>query len=82
MARWTFSVQPSCTPKAGPRARSLPIERQAIRRRVFPSVRDLMIKIRAFINGRNSRKHPFIWTKTPEHVLAEIKRKQTSSAHH
>ena len=58
------------------------IERQAIRRRVFPSVRDLMIKIRAFINGRNSRKHPFIWTKTPEHVLAEIKPKQTSSAHH
>ena len=41
-----------------------------------------MIKIRAFINGWNSRKHPFIWTKTPEHVLAEIKPKQTSSAHH
>ena len=58
------------------------IERQAIRRGVFPSVRDLMIKIRAFIDGWNSRKHPFIWTKTPEDVLAKIKRKQTSSAHH
>src|SRR5215204_2201701 len=58
------------------------IERQAIRRGVFPSVRDLMIKIRAFIDGWNSRKHPFIWTKTPDDVLAKIKRKQTSLAHH
>jgi transposase len=58
------------------------IERQAIRRGVFPSVRDLMIKIRAFINGWNARKHPFIWTKTPDEVLAKIKRKQTSSARH
>ena len=58
------------------------IERQAIRRGVFPSVRDLMIKIRAFIDGWNSRKHPFIWTKTSDEVLAKIKRKQTSSAHH
>ena len=58
------------------------IERQAIRRGVLPSVRDLMIKIRAFINGWNARKHPFIWTKTPEQVLAKIKRKQTSSARH
>ena len=58
------------------------IERQAIRRGVFPSVRDLMIKIRAFIDGWNSRKHPFIWTKTPDDVLAKIKRQQTSLAHH
>ena len=35
------------------------IERQAIRRGVFPSVRDLMIKIRDFIDGWNRRKHPF-----------------------
>jgi transposase len=58
------------------------IERQAIRRGVFPSVRDLMIKIRAFIDGWNSRMHPFIWTKTPDDVLTKIKRKQTSLAHH
>jgi hypothetical protein len=41
-----------------------------------------MIKIRAFIDGWNGRKHPFIWTKTSDDVLAKIKRKQTSSAHH
>ena len=58
------------------------IERQAIRRGVFPSVRDLTIKIRAFITGWNRRKHPFIWTKTPDQILAKIKRKQTSSASH
>jgi len=58
------------------------IERQAIRRGAFPSVRDLMIKIRAFINGWNARKHPFIWTRTPDEVLAKIKRKQTSLASH
>jgi transposase len=58
------------------------IERQAIRRGAFPSVRDLMIKIRAFIDGWNRRKHPFIWTKTANNVLNSIKRKQTSSAHH
>jgi hypothetical protein len=40
------------------------IERQAIRRGAFPSVQDLMIKIRAFIIGWNTRCHPFIWTKT------------------
>jgi DDE superfamily endonuclease len=58
------------------------IERQAIRRGTFPSVRDLMIKIRAFITGWNNRKHPFIWTKTPDEVLAKIKRKHTSLTGH
>jgi transposase len=58
------------------------IERQAIRRGVFPSVRDLTTKIRAFITGWNRRKHPFIWTKTPDQILAKIKRKQISSASH
>jgi transposase len=58
------------------------IERQAIRRGVFPSVRDLTTKIRAFITAWNRRKHPFIWTKTPEEILTKIKRKQTSSASH
>jgi hypothetical protein len=37
----------------------------------------------AFIDGWNSRKHPFIiWTKTPDDVLAKIKRKQASLTHH
>ena len=52
------------------------IERQAIRRGSFTSVRDLMIKIRAFITGWNQRKHPFIWTKPAEDILDRINRKR------
>jgi transposase len=54
------------------------IERQAIRRGSFTSVRDLMIKIRAFINGWNNRKHPFIWTKPADEVLRSINRKRSA----
>lgn len=60
------------------------IERQAIRRGTFTSVRDLTGKIRAFITGWNRRKHPFIWTKTPDEILDRIdrKRKHVSSTSH
>ena len=58
------------------------IERQAIRRGSFPSVRDLMIKIREFINGWNSRCHPFLWTKPADDVLDKIKRKKNSLTRH
>jgi transposase len=58
------------------------IERQAIHRGSFPSVRDLMIKIRAFINGWNDRCHPFIWTKPADQVLQQIKRKKNSLTRH
>jgi hypothetical protein len=58
------------------------IERQAIRRGSFGSVRELMIKIRVFIDGWNNRKHPFIWTKTPDEILAKINRKRTSAPRH
>jgi transposase len=60
------------------------IERQAIRRGTFTSVRDLMIKIRAFINGWNTRKHPFIWTTPADEIINKInrKRKHVSSTSH
>ena len=45
------------------------IDRAAIRRRVFTSVKDLNTKIRAFINGWNQRCHPLTWTKTPDEIL-------------
>ena len=51
------------------------IERQAIHRGTFRSVRDLMIKICQFIDGWNDRKHPFIWTKTSDDILDRINRK-------
>jgi transposase len=52
------------------------IEHQAIHRGSFPTVRELMIKIREFITGWNRRKHPFIWTKPAGDVLAKIERKR------
>jgi transposase len=58
------------------------IERQAIRRGTFRSVGDLTTKIKQFIDGWNDRKHPFIWTKTADDVLAKIKRKRISTTNH
>jgi hypothetical protein len=60
------------------------IERQAIHSGSFPTVRDLMIRIRELITGWNHRKHPFIWTKPAEQVLAKIvrKRKHVSTTRH
>jgi transposase len=58
------------------------IEKQAIHRGSFPSVRDLMIKIRSFINGWNNRCHPFIWTKPADQVLDKVKRKRNSLTLH
>jgi transposase len=60
------------------------IEHQAIHRGSFTSVRDLMIKIRAFITGWNNRKHPFIWTKPATDIIDKInrKRKRISTTRH
>jgi transposase len=58
------------------------IERQAIHRGTFRSVRDLNAKIRGFINGWNDRCHPFVWTKTPDQILAKANRQNTSETRH
>ena len=50
------------------------IDKQAIRRGIFTSVKDLNAKIRQFITGWNDRKHPFVWTKTADDILASIQR--------
>jgi hypothetical protein len=58
------------------------IERQAVHRGSFGSVRDLNAKIRAFITGWNDRCHPFVWTKSADQILKKANRKQTSNAGH
>lgn len=58
------------------------VERQAIRRGVFKSVRDLNTKIRTFIDGWNDRSHPFVWTKTAEEILKKANRPTTSNPRH
>jgi len=56
------------------------VERQAIRRGVFKSVKDLNAKIRTFIDGWNDRSHPFVWTKTAEEILKKANRPTTSKS--
>ena len=58
------------------------IERQAIHRGTFGSVKELNTKIRAFIDGWNDRGHPFIWTKTADQILAKANRQKTSNSGH
>jgi transposase len=58
------------------------IERQAIHRGTFTSVKDLNAKIRAFIDGWNDRARPFVWTKPADRILAKANRKNTSNAGH
>ena len=58
------------------------IDKQAIRRGIFTPVKDLNAKIRQFITGWNDRKHPFVWTKTSEEVLAKANPKHISDTRH
>ena len=58
------------------------IERQAIHRGTFGSVKDLNAKIRAFVNGWNDRCHPFVWTKTADQILKKANRQTTSNTAH
>jgi len=58
------------------------IERQAIHRGTYTSVKDLNAKIRAFIDGWNDRCHPFVWTKAADDILKKANRKTTSDTRH
>ena len=58
------------------------IERHAIHRGTFASVKDLTTKIRKFINGWNDRCQPFVWTKTADQILAKANRQKNSPTDH
>jgi hypothetical protein len=58
------------------------IERQAIRRGTFTSVKDLIAAIETFIDGWNDRCQPFVWTKTADEILTKANRKKTSNTQH
>ena len=58
------------------------IQRQAIKRGTFTSVKDLVAAITRFLDGWNERCEPFTWTKTPDEILAKAIRKGTSDARH
>ena len=59
------------------------IERQAIRRGPFRSVKELTTKTRAYIdNWNNDRAHPFLSTKTADQIVAKANRQTTSNSGH
>ena len=58
------------------------VERQAIHRGTFGSVKDLNAKIRAYVDGWNERARPFVWTKTADEVLKRANPKRTSETDH
>ena len=59
------------------------LTKQQVRRGVYHDVPELIAAIEHFIDGYNERAAPFVWTKTPDQVLAKaIKRQDTSETLH
>ena len=58
------------------------IERQAIHRGTFTSVKDLTTKIRAFVTAWNQRSRPFTWTKPADEILAKANRQPIQNSAH
>jgi putative transposase len=50
------------------------ITQKAIRRGTFRSVKDLINKIKIFVDQYNRNSKPFMWTATPDSILAKIER--------
>ena len=49
------------------------LSRRAIRRGIFRSVSQLVESIKAFITAWNDNRHPFVWVKTPDEILAKAR---------
>jgi hypothetical protein len=47
---------------------------RAIRRGTFPSVKDLIEKIKRFVDHYDKHSQPFMWTATAHSILAKIER--------
>jgi transposase len=59
------------------------LTKQQVRRGVYHDVPELIAAIKFFIEGYNQRAQPFIWTKTPDQILAKaIKQQPTSGTLH
>ena len=55
------------------------LSRQAIRRGAFRSVKELVVRIEAFIAAWNAGASPFVWTKTDDEILAKAVRKRPAT---
>jgi putative transposase len=50
------------------------ITQKAIRRGTFTSVKELIEKIKLYVEQYNRHPHPFVWTATADSILAKIER--------
>ena len=55
------------------------LTKQQVRRGVYHDVGELIAAIETFIEGYNQRAQPFVWTKTPEEILAKAAKQQRTS---
>ena len=55
------------------------LTKQQVRRGVYHDVPELIAAIEYFIEGYNQRAQPFVWTKTPEQILAKATKQQPTS---
>lgn len=55
------------------------LTKQQVRRGVYHDVPELIAAIEHYIEGYNDRAQPFVWTKTPDQVLAKANKQQPTS---
>jgi transposase len=55
------------------------LTRQQVRRGVYHDVPELIAAIEHYIDGYNDRAQPFVWTRTPEQILAKTSKQQPTS---
>ncbi|MGZ4217825.1 MAG: IS630 family transposase [Solirubrobacteraceae bacterium] len=55
------------------------LTKQQVRRGVYHDVPELIAAIDYYIDGYNQRAQPFVWTKTPEQILAKAVKQQPTS---
>jgi transposase len=58
------------------------LTRKQVRRGTYTSVVDLVRAIRSFIAAYNRNPTPFVWTKSPQQILAKAVRQDTSETEH
>jgi transposase len=55
------------------------LTKQQVRRGVYHDVPELIAAIEHYIEGYNQRAQPFVWTKTPDQILAKATKQQATS---
>jgi hypothetical protein len=52
---------------------------EQVRRGAYHDVPELIAAIEHFIDGYNQRARPFVWTKTPDQIIAKANKQQPTS---